>query len=367
MLICSRLNVPGLITCVLAVQLGAADHLAAQGVTPAPPAPVWEIRTAPDVDLWYHGLAVIGFRGFGPLPMYDPGYASMVRTEKIKRGSQPSILDRNAALLKAAFSRDSAFEVMHFLPLYFLAPGNGDAIPGLRAVARGKITNEKKAESGNPPVLAAVAGVIRTRRQRELLGMFIDGLEDERRAFYDDFTRRNRESRRKMHEAFSTYWNDSLSPSIAPFLNNVAPSGGSIILSPPLGGEGRSIKMRASPTSAATIVVVGSSYSGTDLHTPAVSLVRELCFPIVRRAIEPVQPAIRHRIAAERLSSIAAVRCGAQAMERHIPSLLAPYMLRFLAAADRPLPHRNLDSAFRSAFPVSGAIDASLRRALAAH
>ena len=42
----------------------------------------WRVLPLPHVDLWYHGLAVTGFDGSGPDPLYDPSYRARVREVK---------------------------------------------------------------------------------------------------------------------------------------------------------------------------------------------------------------------------------------------------------------------------------------------
>src|SRR6266508_390841 len=38
----------------------------------------WTVARSASADLWFHGLAVSGFTGFGALPLYATGYADSV-------------------------------------------------------------------------------------------------------------------------------------------------------------------------------------------------------------------------------------------------------------------------------------------------
>ena len=96
----------------------------------------WAVRHAAHVDLWYHSLAVVGFQGFGAVPLYDPGYAPAIRAAKTALGIPPTTLDREAPVLLEAFRADSIFEVLHFLPVYFALASRVDMLDALDAVSR---------------------------------------------------------------------------------------------------------------------------------------------------------------------------------------------------------------------------------------
>src|SRR5512147_3215408 len=96
----------------------------------------WRVAHDPFVDLWFHSLAVVGFDGYGPLPMYDAQYAARVRAAKAG-AHLTTALDRRAAKFHTAFVADSAFEALHFLPLYFAGTDPAVALPALSSALRG--------------------------------------------------------------------------------------------------------------------------------------------------------------------------------------------------------------------------------------
>src|SRR6266511_1649718 len=125
----------------------------------------WSVRSSPAADLWFHGLAIAGFTGFGDLPLYAPDYASRVARDRAAHGSTTSLVSR-AEYFREAFTEDSAFEVLHFVPLYFEHSGRGDMLEALQRVARegaGAVSHVGGAERLGT---AAIAAALPARAQR---------------------------------------------------------------------------------------------------------------------------------------------------------------------------------------------------------
>lgn len=134
----------------------------------------WRVRSVGSSDLWFHGMAVIGVDGPGPLPMYDREYAQRVRDAKHRRGIYPTLLDRKAADLRNAFHRDSTFEVLHFLPLYFLLLDADALLGAVRALVRQDSRAIKALDPATRNAVTALDSVLTTRRARDVLGEFIE-------------------------------------------------------------------------------------------------------------------------------------------------------------------------------------------------
>jgi hypothetical protein len=110
---------------------------AAPNATPDPQTDVrWVLTGSPHVDLWYHGVAVVGFEGIGPLPLYDPEYADRVRSARAESGASSSPLEANRDRFAMAFARDNLFEFLHFLPLYFAFSNRVAMWDAIRTVAQ---------------------------------------------------------------------------------------------------------------------------------------------------------------------------------------------------------------------------------------
>lgn len=96
-----------------------AGLLLASGL-PAQDASRWAMRSSASADLWFHGLAMARFTGFGAQPLYDPAYPSETRWSRERAGTAPTRLEQQADGLHDDFIADSSFEVLHFLPLYMV-------------------------------------------------------------------------------------------------------------------------------------------------------------------------------------------------------------------------------------------------------
>jgi len=355
---------------IAAILLAGAPPLLLPGQAP-PPAEIrrvaaresWKVRSEADSDLWFHGMAVIGFEGFGPLRMYDTGYAERVRAAKRRRGIYPTLLDRKSARFRVAFYGDSTFEIMHFLPLYFLAPSSDGLLRAIRAIARDSSAADNAGDPATRNAVKAVASLLGSRRQRELLGEFVDALEDERRVFYEDYERESAGARTAQIAKVQQHWNADLAPALAPYLERWRLGNGLIVVSPALGAEGRFVILGRG-SAPGPVIAVGLPSSPADHDGVPLSAVRELCFPIVHAVIGQDAARKLERVAAERLSSVAAVRCGALALERYVPALRSSYQTQFLRAAGSPATGAGVDAAFIRVFNLPPAVDAGLRRAI---
>lgn len=314
----------------------------------------WIVGRAPQVDLWYHGLALIGYEGFGVLPMYDPGYAERVAAARAERGDPPSALVTGASRFRLALARDSIFEVFHFLPMYFASSSPQGTFEALRAVANSTgspVVNDPSARFG----ASATAYVLRDADERRVLGEFVDALEDEWNVFFAAYSRELVAGEAERAGRFQQRWDEAFQPALQPYLSAYRLDGGVILVSPALGSEGRIFQ--GDPNNPVDNVVAVGFRDGNVPDGELFGVVRELCFPLVRVAIDAAG-AGGDRVAAERSSSRAAVRCGALLLEQYLPALADGYRRSFtgIEGGDAAIVQR----AFSETYPL----DANLERAL---
>ncbi len=314
----------------------------------------WTLVEAPQVNLWFHGLAVVGFRGFGPLPLYDPGYAGRIRRAKDSLGVFPTALDRQAERFRTAFEEDSSFEVLHFVPLYFAAADRAAMLEALRAVARQRSGVPAVADPRTRFGTAAVAAVLQKPEQRRTLGEFADALDREWQQFYGGYWARLGAERGPRVAELQMEWDARFAPPLADYLRAQRLDRGIIFLSPALGADGRIFDGDPADRTD-NLVAVRFPASGDAPDLPLYAVVRELCYPAVRQALAG-EPASASRIAAERRSSDAAVRCGALLLRARAPALVAGYRRAF--AGD------TLTASFEAAYPLDAALAAALGRLL---
>lgn len=305
----------------------AAPSLAAQSG--------WTVRSAPAVEFWYHAMAIVGLQGFGALPLYDPGYPAAVRAARDARGVAPTALERQAGDLRAALAADSAFEVMHFVPLYAATT-----------------TPDQLLATNAPGLLASVLGI---RERPAVLERFLAAARSDLERAWSTERRDRAPELNAALAAVEQRWSGSVGPALAGYLTQNGLTGGIILPIPGLGPDGRFLAAtRESPAVVAVQLPRDRAHAGD----AAFFAVRELCYPAVRRALAAPGLAPPDRVAAELLSGRAAVRCGALLLDQAGPALGGAYREAFLKASGSR-------DVFETAFPVSGEVLAALRASLA--
>lgn len=316
----------------------------------------WSVGSSAQVDLWYHGLAVVGFQGFGAVPLYEPGYAAAVGAAKRAAGLSPTLLDNRAPALLDAFRQDSIFEVLHFVPVYFGATSRVEMLDALDAVAHDPKRAPDRVVPGARPGTVILARLLTTAEERRVLADFVAALRDEWSRFFrayraesllPDLDRRVAATRRRL--------GGSVEPALGPFLERWHLASGVVLLSPAVGLDGRFFD--GDPRSDRDNIVVVGTGGPPDEGQEALRVVREWCYPAVRKATEESSPP--DRTAAEAESGRAAVRCGGLLLERRRPEDAADYRRVFLDAGAEPTA-ANL----ARTFPIPAFLESGLERLL---
>ena len=304
----------------------------------------WVITQDSFVDLWFHALAVVGYHGYGPLDLYDSDYAERARDAKA-RARISTTLDRRAAEFRKAFEADSAFEALHFLPLYFVGQEPASVLFALETSVRGAARGSSRGTFASTVQL--VSDAFPTARERAVLASFIDAMREEWTSFLrEDRASRSTSDRRMLWEQQSA-WNDRFAPSLAGFFSTIGVSRGTIALSPAVGSEGRIVRTGG----GAVIVVVSTGAAGA--NTPLLYAVRELAFPLLDQ-LSLSNPAQTPRVAAARRRDAAAVRAGAFVLDAIDNSLAAEYRRLFVDAIGGRV--------FEQAYPLSTTAELELRQ-----
>jgi hypothetical protein len=284
----------------------------------------WRFVAAPHVDLWYHALAVVGFQPMGSLPYYAPGYRTRIAAAREAAGVGPTQLESEAAALRGAFSADPAFQVLHFLPLYFVG---GDATDMFEAMRRAADGTGSAARPGTGADL--IVAVLPSSSQRALLARFGALLEEEWHTFYGAYWSDREVERTPWLAGLQASWGARYQTALTPYLDAFALTGGTVVVVEALGAEGRSLSGDPSDPRDNLIAVGGGVGDGPPRLLDFV--VRELCFPAVRRAHDAATLTSRGD-AAVRLNSVAGVRCGDMLLARVHPGSVAGYRSAFLEA-----------------------------------
>ncbi len=340
--------------------LGAAP-LAAQEA-PGAESASWRVLPLPHVDLWYHGLAVVGFDGSGPDLLYDPAYRARVRQLMEQLGVYPSALDRNAPGLAAAFQSDEAFELLHFVPLYFASAGPDRMLAALTQVAE---TGETAVEDPVAQFGAGIVGqLLPEDRQRAVLLDFTEALLETWNTWFEDSWTRSVLDRRVDLATLQAAWEQRFAGPLRPYLARHAMDQGALIVSPQVGLEGR-VFSGAPADRTDNLVVVHLPPRGETLEAALHFAVRELCFPAARAAMEAAGPMPADRLAASARSTRAAVRCGDLLLQRVAPGEAPAYRRSFVPATAATSEEATRE-AFERAYPLDSGLIAALRAELSA-
>ena len=357
------------VSSVLPKRLRAATALACLAfvcsVTPAAAqsSVAWSFSDDAFSDLWFHGLAVVGYHGFGTAPLYDPEYALAARRDRAEAGLGATTLERQRATFLGAFQGDDAYEVFHFVPLYFAGAGREAAMRVLKEVASG--ARGLPETPGSPTYLGreVVSGLLREPHQRRILGLFVQALEEEWTTVVEPRRAKRAAEIGTTLARLRGAWVDEWAATLSPFLTREGLAGGAVHVAPGLGIEGRFLER--DPSGRAPVVAVGLATAGADAAAPVdgalASLLRELCYPAVRRAFRSFEGRFEDRVAAARASDLAATRCGELLLERYLPAKTAAYRTRFR------LPAQGMGSGFLSASggtPGVAAWEGQLEKAL---
>lgn len=315
----------------------------------------WPIATRMHVDLWLHGFALLQADSTR-VPFFRRGYAATMGAERSRAGAF-TMLDANRDRLAARFLAFPNLVSAHFIPLYFGSweETRQSAELFLRAEGNPRRTNDER--SGQ--IVRLFSGYFPTQPDREWLRLFLQALDDERTRFYAAYWREQQRAREGVIAAIDSLWSRTYRPRLARFATQTGADGGTIILSLPLDGEGRTLDV----TSRNRLVAIGLPDHAADAREAIYVFAHEIVASVTATAIEDnTTPAERRAGTADRWASPALVRGGALLLQRVAPELVDGYARYYLAAANVPFPGGDATAALAAAFPVPDAIRDAIRR-----
>jgi hypothetical protein len=301
--------------------------------TDAPPMLTsWLVESKPQVDLWYHVLAVAAADEPGPLGMYSADYARHIREVKQELGIYPTRLDSIAGDLRTAVTSMGdtvARSIIHFLPLYFPRADPRSMLEALRVVARGRVG---RAGAGGVNVqygMLIASQVYISGRDRRTLRELVDAAENEWDVFYRDYWEQAHRELQPRYNAVQQLWDSLFAPQLEPYLVRRRLTAGLIIPSPPLGPEGRIIDADEYVATDQTVSVQVPLDSDSPNET-VYAFLKELCFLLIDDGDLAEFSDDAQNL--EDLRRTAAVRCGSLILQFYAPTLVAPYRRAFLDA-----------------------------------
>jgi hypothetical protein len=328
---------------------------------------VWEVENDEALDLWYHGLALMGAPQPGeeesfPLPSFRVDYAAEIEREKRSRGVYPTPLDTAVARLRAQIEEAGwaeAVQGLSFIPLYLPPPWTVTA--AMITWTRAEGDPGKAGSAAGSAVVNRLNALIPDEDVRAATMELSNLLESEAQLFYREYRVAHLQQLRATVTAVRDTWR-ALREQLRTFLAYVQLEGGDLLLSPALGPEGRSL------TSDVSRPVVATQLPEPGDHEAAVwGFLHELLYALVPEVIEDeVAPSEVEEIGLQTLTTRAAVRAGEMLLEERSPVRLEAYRMHFVRAADPSLSiaEARTAEALARTFPLPDRLVAGLREAI---
>ncbi len=309
----------------------------------------WRVTTEEQIDLWLHGFALLT-SDTGRVPFFARGYKQQITAVK-RQKNVFSLLDANQPELSARFATNPELANAQFLAMYFTTwPEIVSATDYFirsggnpRAAADPKIQQE----------IALLAANFRTEADRKWLRLFVSSLDDESKKFYHDYWMNEQQVRGAALAQVVQEWTNTYYPKLSRFLNNTQQASGEIVLSLPLGGEGRTVNNGKQSNT----VAVEFPKTAADAPNAIFAFVHEAAATIVDGVIrDNTTPAeTRSGVTAGYVGN-GAVRAGALLLQHVAPEMVPAYMRYYLGTAGIAGIAGDPTATFANTFPLPQSI-----------
>lgn len=284
----------------------------------------WPVKTREHVDLWLHGYAML-MNDTTKVPYFRRGY----RDEFVVMKNQSRIttlLDTNRETLARRLATHPQLVGTQFLALYFGRWSDLREAITLFLQADGDLS--RVAQDARPYV-GLLASNFPSRADRDWLRLFTTSLEDESSKFYHGYWIGEQRNRDGVLARVDSLWQQRHRAQFQRLLNNTQQATGDFLLSLPLNGEGRTIKV-------GTLNIIAGTFPlrAQDAIEAIYVFVHEAAGAIANTAVnDNITPAERRAGLADRYSSAGLVRGGAVVLEKIAPELLDGYARYYLRSA----------------------------------
>ena len=349
-------------TMLLAGAIACATSAGAPQPTPVTPvitgrtqSAAWPIKTREHVDLWLHGFALLSSDS-SKVPLFRSGYRDDLTVRK-NRAYVLTQLDVNRDKLARQIATSRVLANAQFVPFYFASLDEMHTAIDRFVQADG---NPNAARTQNEAAqFAVLASYFRTGPDRAWLALFASSLWDEETKFFHSYWVQQQRERANVIDSTTAMWQNLVRPRIQRFLVNTQQRDGDILLSLPLGGEGRTI---SGAGTTRTAIAVTFPLRPADVQQAMYGLAHELVGTVTNSAIaDNTSPADQRNGVADRYASAAAVRGGLILLEKFVPELADGYA-RYYISATGATPNATPRAQLVSLFPLPDAIRDAMTR-----
>ena len=321
----------------------------ARSQTSSSRAPGWRVAVAEQVDLWLHGFALIT-SDTGHVPFFERGYTQQIKALKAQKNIY-TLLDANRQELAQRFASNPALTNAQFLAMYF--PSFQEIVTATDHFIRSGGDPRAASDPQMQQEIALLAQNFPSPADRNWLRLFVQSLQDESTRFYHAYWTSEQQTRSAAFTQVNQLWLGTFYPKLSRFLNNTQQGAGQLVLSLPLGGEGRTV----SGGKQDNMIAVDFPKTAEAAPDAIFGFVHEAVAQLVAEAItDNTTPAEQRSGATVGYQGNGAVRAGALLIKRVTPDQLQPYMRFYLQTAGVTAPPGDATSAFEAAFPIPTAI-----------
>jgi hypothetical protein len=317
----------------------------------------WRVMTKEHVDLWLHGFALLT-SDTGHVPFFARGYKQQVTALKRQRNVFTQ-LDANQQDLSRRFATNPSLTNAQFLAMYFNS--FAEIVEATDFLVR---SQGNPRASSNPDVqqrIAFLAANFPTAADRDWARKFVDALQDESNRFYHDYWTKEQQTRGAAYAQFNQEWTAKYYPKLSRFLNNTQQPSGELLLSLPVGGEGRTINDGKQANAIAVVFPRTPEASAEALYVFTHEIVARLVDEAIR---DNTTPAEQRSGASVGYVGNGAVRGGALLLQHVAPELVPGYMRFYLQTLGIASPTADPTTQFAAAFPLPAPIVTALGRSI---
>ena len=331
---------------------GSTDP-ATSGQTSPPPSE-WPVKTMEHVDLWLHSFAMIQ-DDTSQVPYFRRGYKAEMQDLK-RRANVATQLDANISTLRNRLALYPSLVNAQFVPLYF--ESLDDMVRALDIFERAEGNPRAAGNQETAELIAILAGYFPLPADRDWVRLFTQSIRDENTRFYRSYWDQQQRERAIVVTEVERLWQSTYRPRLQRFLNNTRQSGGEILLSLPLNGEGRTLTAGKQQNSTAVTFPMRTSDAAEAIYVVA----HEIVGSEVRTAVEDnVTPTDRRAGILDRYIAAGAVRGGLILLQKVAPELVDGYARYYLRSSGRPV-GSNPVASLATAFPLPDAIRDAISR-----
>lgn len=339
---------------MIAALLGASTPALAQQ---SQPQRTWRVTTMEHVDLWLHGFAMLT-SDTGHVPFFAPNYKRDIKAIKAQKNIF-SQLDANQAQLSQRFATNPALTNAQFLAMYF--PSFQELVTATDRFIRANGDPRAASDQQMAEEFQILAANFQSPADRDWLRLFVSSLQDENNRFYQAYWNNEQQVRNAAFAQVNQLWASQWYPKLSRYLNNTQQSRGEMLLSLPLGGEGRTVNGGKSDN----LIAVGFPRTADSANEALFAFVHEAVAKLVDESInDNTTPAEKRSGATIGYEGNGAVRGGEMLLEHVAPDLVPNYMRYYLGQLGKPAPAGDPRAAFEAAFPLPQAILTALKQAI---